>query len=60
MRRSSPVSAFAPPEFHRWWLRTTLAGLTDSYASAITPDGKTLVFTYLHKLSDLYVVEGLK
>jgi eukaryotic-like serine/threonine-protein kinase len=35
-------------------------GLTDSYASAITPEGKTLVFTYNRILSDLYVVEGLK
>jgi hypothetical protein len=35
-------------------------GLIDFYLSAITPDGKTLVFNYQHTLSDLYVVEGLK
>jgi serine/threonine protein kinase/Tol biopolymer transport system component len=35
-------------------------GLTDFYADAITPDGRTLVFAYHHILSDLYVVEGLK
>jgi eukaryotic-like serine/threonine-protein kinase len=35
-------------------------GLRDVAASSITPDGKTLVFTYHHTLSDLYVVEGLK
>jgi eukaryotic-like serine/threonine-protein kinase len=35
-------------------------GLTNCRASAITPDGKTLVFVYHRTLSDLYVVEGLK
>jgi eukaryotic-like serine/threonine-protein kinase len=35
-------------------------GVIDLSPYAITPDGRTLVFVYHHKLSDLYVVEGLK
>ena len=44
------------------WKEFTLpdpAGLDDFRAGAITPDGKALAFTYLQKLSDLYVVDGL-
>jgi eukaryotic-like serine/threonine-protein kinase len=37
-----------------------LSGLIDFYAGAITPDGKNVVFSYERKLSDLYLVEGLK
>ncbi len=45
------------------WKEFTLpdpAGLDDFRAAGITPDGKAFVFTYLQKLSDLYVVDGLR
>jgi serine/threonine protein kinase/Tol biopolymer transport system component len=35
-------------------------GLSGIGCSAITPDGKTLVFTYSQQFSDLYLVDGLK
>ena len=35
-------------------------GVTGIGCAAITPDGKTFVFTYSQQLSDLYLVEGLK
>ena len=35
-------------------------GISGISASAITPDGKALAFTYSQEFSDLYVVDGLK
>ncbi|HWZ84758.1 MAG TPA: WD40 repeat domain-containing serine/threonine protein kinase [Thermoanaerobaculia bacterium] len=49
--RREPWKEFALPD---------PAGNEDFRAGAITPDGKTLVYTSYQQLSDLYVVEGLK
>ncbi len=35
-------------------------GISRISGSAATPDGKTLVFTYAQRLSDLYLVDGLR
>ncbi|HET9119569.1 MAG TPA: hypothetical protein VFN72_03465, partial [Solirubrobacterales bacterium] len=35
-------------------------GITGISCSAITPDGKTFVFTYSQRFSDLYTVDGLR
>ncbi|MEP6993825.1 MAG: hypothetical protein ABI968_04815, partial [Acidobacteriota bacterium] len=35
-------------------------GISGISCSAITPDGKTLVFTYGQQFSDLYIVDGLR
>jgi hypothetical protein len=36
------------------------AGVLPEFVAVITPDGKTVAYTYVRILSDLYVVEGLK
>ena len=36
------------------------AGVTAIESLIVTPDGRSLAYSYLHNLSDLYVVEGLK
>ena len=36
------------------------AGISGLGASAITPDGQVLIFTYSQQLSDLCVVDGLR
>ena len=43
-------------EFHP----TDSSGMTSVSVSAITPDGKSLAFTYARRNSDLYVVNGWK
>jgi serine/threonine protein kinase/WD40 repeat protein len=35
-------------------------GFTSIYPAAISADGKTILFGYGHRLSDLYIAEGLK
>jgi Tol biopolymer transport system component len=36
------------------------AGVTTIESLLVTPDGRSLAYSYVHNLSDLYVVEGLK
>jgi Tol biopolymer transport system component len=36
------------------------AGITRFSATAITPDGKTMIFTYAQRISDLYLADGLR
>jgi Tol biopolymer transport system component len=35
-------------------------GISGISCNAVTPDGKTFVFTYAQQVSDLYIVDGLK
>ena len=35
-------------------------GISSIGCNAITPDGKAFVFTYSQRISDLYVVDGLR
>ena len=36
------------------------AGITSLYPSAVSEDGKTILFSYARSLSNLYLAEGLK
>jgi hypothetical protein len=45
----------------RGLLSMTAAGVsTDGMRVLVTPDGKTFIYSFHRKLSDLYMVEGLK
>ena len=47
----TPVVSFTPPD---------LAGHLFTFGVFVTPDARSFAFTYLKKLSELYLVEGLR